>query len=102
MRKLLAITFVLLSSGVNASETCSNMHALAEVIMTARQNNVSIVKMHNQIDKILKSSDPVNKLGHALVDDAFSESLWRTSENKKSAVSSFANKVYLSCKESGK
>lgn len=102
MRKLLAITFAILSSGVNASETCSNMHAIANSIMKARQSNVSIVDMHNKVDNVKMASDPIKRLAHALVDDAYYEPLWRTDANKRVAISKFANEVYLACTKAGK
>lgn len=97
------IKVIILSAGillascnpVYADTLCSGQAELAEAVMKARQNGMSIVKS-------MKFADSVEDTGlrnaiKAIIEMAYSEQRYNSDEYKQKVITEFQNKIYLLC-----
>ena len=91
--KTLLLTALLIGAPVAANEKvdCSEIHALAEVIMKNRQLEISAVKMLDVVKD--------NELGVLLIKEAYSRPAYSVESNQLKEINGFANEMFLACLE---
>lgn len=95
MKKLLIAAAMTLSLGAAADEkadTCSDINALAESIMSSRQAGVDMAKMMT----VAKNSG-IEKLARILIIAAYEQPQFNGEDYRRKSVAEFKNKVYLQC-----
>ena len=105
MKKLILVATLTVASLIsnakvsNVEEYCSSMYDLAETIMSARQNGMTMKKSKEII--VTTVSDDKNLVGIAksLVDWAYSQPKYHSKELQKYSTNRFAERAYYGCKE---
>ncbi len=94
------------SDDPNGDEFCRSSMELAEVIMTNRQNGLSLSDMLDGADYVQQTneneygnqaSEVVNKVTRLLVLQAYKEPVWGIPNLSQNAINDFATKTYFDC-----
>jgi CDP-diacylglycerol pyrophosphatase len=76
-----------------AADPCQKVNGLAETVMSARQNGVSMMRMV----EIGSAEGEPNPIFMDMVKEAFSVSAYQTEQFKVKATREFADSQYLKC-----
>jgi len=105
MKKLIlaaALTVASFSSNAkvsNVEEYCGSMYELAETIMDARQNGMTMKKSKEIIVTTVSDDKNLVEIAKSIVDWAYSEPKYHSEEMQKYATNKFAERAYYGCKE---
>lgn len=104
MKKLLLATALTISTASNAKvsnveEYCNSMYELAETIMEARQNGMTMKKSKEIIVTTVSDDENLVGIANSLVDWAYSEPQYHSEEMQKYSTNKFAEKAYYGCKQ---
>ena len=105
MKKLIlaaALTVASFSSNAkvsNIDEYCNSMYDLAETIMNARQNGMTMKKSKEIIVTTVSDDKNLVEIAKSLVNWAYSKPMYNSEEFKQNETNKFAEEAYYSCKD---
>ena len=104
MKKLILAATLTISTASNAKvsnveEYCSSMYDLAETIMDARQNGMTMKKSKEIIVTTVSDDKNLVEIAKSLVNWAYSKPMYNSEEFKQNETNKFAEEAYYSCKD---
>ena len=101
MKKLIMAAVIAMSaSTANAAETyCDIMYDLAELVMSVRQDGLTMKQTKKIIKEAYANDDNLEKTAITLTNWAYETPKFQSKQLKKNAVNSFAEKAYYSCEK---
>ena len=104
MKKFLLAAALTISTASNAKvsnveEYCNSMYELAETIMEARQNGMTMKKSKEIIVTTVSDDENLVGIANSLVNWAYSKPMYNSEEFKQNETNKFAEEAYYSCKD---